>query len=114
MVQETGSICPRGFVRRGSTFQFGPIPAAGAVIRIDYYDEFSTLVAGSDNYLTNGAEDLIVFGALVYAASYFVDKRKQEWEDDFQRILAEIDSQSQTDTLINAAIRPAYDYPEDC
>jgi hypothetical protein len=59
---------PTGFVRRGGLWQFGPTPPVGTNFRIDYYDEFPKLAAATDTgYLTQGAQDLIIYGALSYA-----------------------------------------------
>ncbi len=105
---------PRRFARRGGYWQFGPTPTAGTVFRVDYYDEFPTLSQASDtSYLTQGAQDLISYGALRYAGDYFLDKRRDDWENTFQTILGEINDQAQQDELINAVVSPAYEFPED-
>lgn len=105
---------PQRFARRGGYWQFGPTPTAGTTFRIDYYDEFPTLSASTDtSYLTQGAADLITYGALVYAGDYFLDKRVQNWEGTFQTILGEITDQAQQDELINSVVSPAYEFPED-
>jgi len=107
--------CPRKFVRRGGYWVFGPEPAVGTVFRIDYYDEFPTLTNDSDtNYLTQGAADLITYGALRFAADYFMDKRRDDFENTFQLIKGEIEDQAQTDALINAEVSAPYIFPEDC
>jgi hypothetical protein len=109
-----GSGCPTSFVRRGGVWAFGPVPDAGTVFRIDYYDEFASLAeAGDTNYLTAAAADLIIYGALSYAGDWFVDKRAPAWEARFQSIVAEIQNQADQDALINAVVSPAYYFPED-
>lgn len=105
---------PQKFCRRGGIWQFGPTPPAGTVFRIDYYDEFPTLANDSDTgYLTQGAEDLIVYGALSFAGDYFVDKRQPAWENRFLQIVDEIEDQAQQDALINGVVSSAYPDLED-
>lgn len=105
---------PLKFCRRGGYWQFAPLPAAGTVMRIDYYDEFPAFTPTMSNYLTNGAADLIVYGALTFAGDYFSDKRTPGWEQRFQSIVMEIEDQSQQDALMNSSMAPAYYFPEDC
>ncbi|MBR1173900.1 hypothetical protein JQ617_08040 [Bradyrhizobium sp. KB893862 SZCCT0404] len=108
------TACPTKFVRRGGYWQFAPSPAVGTVFRIDYYDEFPTLsAAGDTSYLTTGAADLVTYGALKYAADYFMDKRKEDFENTFQTIRLEIEEQAANDALINARASAAYQWPED-
>ena len=105
---------PLRFVRRGGYWVFGPKPIIGTVFRIDYYDEFPTLTNSADtSYLTNGAADLVVNGALVYACAHFNDKRKDVFENDFQLVRMEIEGQAQQDSLINSAVSASYEFPED-
>lgn len=112
--QGGNSACPRSFVRRGGLWHFGPLPVAGTVFRIDYYDEFPGLSAAGDaNYLTQGATDLMVYGALSYAGDWFIDKRAPAWEARFLSIKGEIEDQQAQDALINAVASSAYEFPED-
>lgn len=105
---------PTGFARRGGYWQFGPTPPAGTVFRIDYYDEFPAFANATDtNYLTQGAQDLITYGALSFASDYFLDKRGPGFEATFLRIVNEIENQAQQDALINAEVSAAYEFPED-
>jgi hypothetical protein len=104
---------PRAFVRRGGLWKFGPTPPVGTVFRIDYYDEFPPLEDPTDSsYLTTGPTDLVIYAALSYAGDWFVDKRAPAWEARFQSIVAEVQSQADQDALINAAVAPAYHFPE--
>jgi len=104
---------PLAFARRGGYWHFSPIPPVGTVFRIDYYDEFPKLQEGDSCYLTQGAADLVVYGALRYAADYFLDKRRDDFEMTFQGIKSEIEEQANADALINAAVAPAYPHYED-
>lgn len=106
--------CPTHFTRRGSKWKFGPTPEVGTKFRIDYYDEFSDLVVASDkNYLTVGANDLCVYGALSFAADWFIDKRAPAFEGRFIQIKDEIQLQADQDALLNSQMSSAYDFPED-
>ena len=105
--------CPSAYVRRGGLWKVGPTPAAGTAFRIDYYDEFPSLADPTDSgYLTTGPTDLVIYAALSYAGDWFVDKRAPAWEARFQSIVAEVQSQADQDALINAAVAPAYHFPE--
>jgi hypothetical protein len=105
---------PRSFVRRGGLWTFGPIPPVGTVFRIDYYDEFPALSKGTDTgYLTMGANDLVIYGALSFAGDWFIDKRAPLWEQRFEAIVAEIQNQADQDALVNAVASAAYEFPED-
>lgn len=106
--------CPSKFTRRGSKWKFGPTPTIGTKFRIDYYDEFSDLVAPTDkNYLTVGANDLCIYGALSFAADWFIDKRAPMFEARFIQIKDEIQDQADQDALLNAQVASAYEFPED-
>lgn len=104
---------PTRFVRRGGYWLFGPTPEVGTVFRVDYYDEFPTLTGTTDNYLTNGAQDLVINSALVFACAHFNDKRELKFENDFQVVRGEIEDQAQQDVLINSAVSGSYHFPED-
>jgi hypothetical protein len=105
---------PTGFTRRGGSWKFGPTPEVGTVFKIDYYDEFSDLVAPSDtNYLSRGANDLVIYGALSYACDWFIDKRAATFEQRFNLIKQEIQDQADQDALMNAQVSSAYEFPED-
>lgn len=105
---------PTRFTRRGSKWKFGPTPDIGTKFRIDYYDEFSDLVAPSDkNYLTVGANDLCIYGALSFAADWFIDKRAPMFEGRFMQIKQEIQDQADQDALLNAVVAPGIEFPED-
>jgi hypothetical protein len=97
------------FTRRGSQFLLAPLCNQGDKIRIDYYAAFTPLVADSDtNVLTDIADDLIIFGALIYGCSHFNDKRKDGFEGDYTKRLGELNGQAIKDELSgNAQVDPA-------
>lgn len=87
-----------------------PEPPASADVRIDYYGDFTSLVADTDsNWMTEIAPDLIVYGALSYACDYFLDNRKQLFEERFINTVGELAEQRMMDELsAGAQIQPAY------
>lgn len=105
----------RIFARRVSKFLLGPKPIAGDVIRMDYYATFQPLTADSDtNVLSDIAPDIIIYGALTYAATYFLDKRLPEFEARYSQIYNDLDMQANRDELTgNAQVSPANYFPED-
>lgn len=115
-ILNTGETGPsRVFARRGSKFVIAPEPAEGTVLRIDYYATFRTLSADADtNVLTDVAPDVLTYGALSYAASYFLDKRQADFEARFKQIMEDLDIQALRDELTgNAQVAPASFYPSD-
>ena len=106
----------RIFARRVSKFLLGPAPITGDVLRMDYYATFTPLVAdGDSNILSDVAPDLIIYGALTYAATYYLDKRLAEFEARFSQIHNALDEQALRDELTGGAqVSPASNYPEDC
>ena len=100
---------PTSYYRQGANFLIGPYPGTGSVAYITYYQDASGLSAGTDhNWLTDVAPDLLIYGALCYAADYFLDDRKQGFEDRFAQILGSLQDMADRDELINASISPAY------
>lgn len=89
--------------------------AAGAVAIVVYYAEETPLVNDSDETtLCKIAPDLIVYGALTYAAQYYIDDRKDAWEQMFQTFCAQVQSQSSEGDLQNGAnaVGPAVEYDD--
>lgn len=105
----------RVFARRGSKFIIAPAPNQGSVLRIDYYATFRAISADADtNVLTDVAPDVLVYGALSYAAAYFLDKRQADFEARFKQIMEDLDIQALRDELTgNAQVSPASSYPSD-
>ena len=108
---------PTKFTREPATNRFllHPIPNSGAVLELKYYGELTALTSDSStNELTEIAEDLIVYGALSYAADYFIDERKTLFESSFQNYLTELKSQSIDEAFAggNLSISGAYQYTD--
>lgn len=113
LAQATGT--PRIFTRRGSYWLLGPAPAAAEVFRVDYYGECDEVSADADdNMLTLIAPDLLIYGALVFAAKHFTDKRLPVFEDTWQQIIDEMHDQAARDELSGGAVvRIANPFPSD-
>lgn len=74
-----------------------PRPSVGTEISMIYYGEFNDLPAdSSENALTNFAPDLLVYGALSFAADYFIDDRRDVFESRYETIYREVEEQSRT------------------
>jgi hypothetical protein len=106
---------PRLYARQGGVWVLGPSPAAGAQIRIDYYAEVAPLVNPTDtNIFTLIAGDLIVYGALSYAADFYTDKRKATFEGTYGLILSDLQNMADEDEENGgASVQPAYRYSSD-
>ena len=89
----TGS--PEVYTRARGGLLIKPRPPVGTEISMIYYGQFDSLVADTDeNSLSNVAPDLLIYGALTFAADHFVDDRKQLFEDRYKSIYAELEEQS--------------------
>lgn len=105
-----GSI-PRMYTRLQGALKVKPTPSPGTVLNMLYYGEIPDLVANTDeNFLTIIAPDLLVYGALTFAADYFVDDRKATFEERFATIYTEIEAQAILSEMDQSALRvqPAY------
>jgi hypothetical protein len=104
---------PTMYVRRNSTYVFGQYPQDGLVVRIDYWAELDVLSEDEDtNWLSEIAPDVIVYGALSYAADWFLDKRAPMFEARFNQGLQELQDQADRDELTNAVVAPSHIYPD--
>jgi hypothetical protein len=85
---------PRFFVREGENIRVYPYPSSGSVT-VNYYGQFADLATEtSTNDLSLIASDLIAYGALSYAADYFLDERGQLFEQRFVTFIAELQEQA--------------------
>tara|TARA_E500000331_G_scaffold40535_2_gene33529 strand:- start:4430 stop:5059 length:630 start_codon:yes stop_codon:yes gene_type:complete len=108
---------PTKFTREPATNRLllHPIPSSGTVLELKYYGELTALDTDtSTNEISDIAEDLIVYGALSYAADYFIDERKQLFESSFQNYLTELQSQKVDEAFggANLSISGAYQYTD--
>jgi hypothetical protein len=86
---------PQNYTRAGGELLLSPRPTVGTELTLIYYGEIPDLVEDADtNFLCAIAPDLLVYGALCFAADHFVDDRKQAFEDGFTRIYSELEEQA--------------------
>lgn len=105
---------PKYYTRVRGGLLVKPTPPVGTTINMIYYGEFDDLTSDtSENTLTNVAPDLLVYCALTFAADYFVDDRKQAFEERYASIYNEVEEQSRMVEWDQAAMQvaPAYEYP---
>jgi hypothetical protein len=100
---------PKVFARQGSKWILGPAPAEDEVITIGYFAEFTDLEDSEDeSTLTIIAPDLIIYGALIYASEYFLDRRLEVFESRYRTILDMVQSQADFDELSYSKIMPCF------
>ncbi len=108
-LDQDASGTPEYWTRMGAEIKFKPMPTAGKVITLYYYGEFAPFTDDStETTLSAIAPDLIIYGGLSFAADYFLDERKDLFE---QRYLGSVlELQEQASGVEGAgAIQPAYD-----
>jgi hypothetical protein len=89
---ETGT--PKYFTRQGTNFKIYPYPTSGNLI-LNYYASFPVMTSDTDeNDLALIASDLIAYGALSFAADYFLDERGQLFEGRFTQLANELQGQA--------------------
>lgn len=102
-LSQTAGI-PSRFYRVGGNYMLGPAPLSGQVIYIHYYTDASSLSADTDaNWMTLLAPDLLIYGALSYAADYFLDQRRNGFEDRFVGIMNDLQSMANQELLTAGA-----------
>lgn len=86
---------PRMYTRIQGSLKLSPTPSEGTEILMVYYGEIPDLVSDTDeNFLTTIAPELLTYGALTYAADFFIDERKPLFEETFARVFSELVEQS--------------------
>lgn len=86
-------------------------PEVGTEINMVYYGQFDNLDTDtSENALTNIAPELLIYGALSFAADYFFDDRKLMFDERYANIYAELEEQSRMVEWDQStmAVQPAY------
>jgi hypothetical protein len=103
------------YYRYGSHWVLGWAPKANDALTVVYYQQFAPLVNDTDtNILLQEADDLLCYATLGFAATFFTDQRKQDWENEYQRILGDLQGTSDADELSGAAaVTPAWNWPDD-
>jgi hypothetical protein len=104
---------PAQYCRDVSSWILAPSPVANDQIKIVYWAELPPLVNSTDtNVISIIAWDLIVYAALVQAAVYFKDSRKDDFEEQYGMILGDLQNQSdEDDENSGAVVQPAYCFP---
>ena len=90
---------PVVFTREQQNLLLHPQPTSGDLV-LYYYGEFTAMTADTDeNDLAAVAPDLIIYGALTYAADYYLDERRDIFEAKFQQFLNELQEQANDQEL---------------
>lgn len=86
---------PKIYTRIQGSFLLKPTPAPGTKLTMIYYGEIPDLVNDTDtNFITEIAPDLLVYGALSFAADYYIDDRGPQFEAVAQRAFQELQDQA--------------------
>jgi hypothetical protein len=112
---ELSGSAPQYYTRIQGGFKIKPTPPTDSVVYMVYYGEIDDLIEDTDtNFLSEIAPDLLVYGALTYAADFYVDERKVAFEEVFGRIYSEIVEQNLQMEMSQQgiAVAPAYTFPE--
>lgn len=113
--QDAPGNTPLIYTRIQGSFQIKPTPKTGYEITMIYYGEIPDLVNDADtNFVTSIAPDLLVYGALTFAADFFVDDRKPAFEEIAVRIFNEVQEQANSMEFAQEGmtVSTAYNAPE--
>lgn len=95
---------PIFYTREGQSLLVTSSIPASSTAKLIYYGEETPLLNDADETsLAAIASDLIVYGALTYAADYFTDDRKDGWETKWQFFREQIQSQATEGEIENTA-----------
>lgn len=99
---------PKFYHREGGYIYIGPYPPEGTSIFVNYFSDSTSLVADDDlNWLTEVSPVLLIYGALSFAADYFLDDRKILFEETYKTVRDSLSDMAKQDEVANASIRPA-------
>ncbi|KQT82433.1 hypothetical protein [Methylobacterium sp. Leaf466] len=101
--------------REAGQYLIAPLPSPGSVVTIVYRADFNNVGAPTDSLkLFEVADDLVTLGALISAASWSIDdKRLNTWNTMFNTLFIELQDMSDRAELLNASIRPSYNFDAD-
>ena len=105
---------PMAFARQQQKVLLHPQPTTGDLV-LYYYGEFPAMTQTTDeNTLAAVAPDLIIYGALTYAADYYLDERNSLFEDKFNQFMMEIQEQANDQEMNGGvqSIQPSYQYAD--
>jgi hypothetical protein len=105
---------PIHYVREGSNWLVHAAIPAGATAKVAYYAKLTPLAGDSDEpVLAQIAPDLIIYGALLYAATHFIDDRGQAWKGEWEFFREQVQSQSTEGENRGAlAVQPFAEYDD--
>ena len=106
---------PQFFTRQAEKLLLYLQPADGKLV-LYYHGEFPALSADSDeNVLTQSAPDLVIYGALSFAADFYLDNRAELFEGRFNQFLLELQEQANDQELQGGtqSILPSYRYQDE-
>lgn len=88
---------PLIYTRVQGSYLLKPTPPTAYQVTMVYYGEIPDLSEDtSTNFVTEIAPDLLVYGALTFAADFFVDDRKDSFEQIAVRIFNEVQDQAES------------------
>ena len=92
VVQAGTSDRPRYYSVIGDNFHFGPTPDQAYTVEVVYYKELDILSSTTaTNWLSTNVPELLLFGALIYAAKWAKDDvRVKEFTAEYERIRIEL------------------------
>ena len=105
---------PIAFTRQQQNLLLHPQPTTGSLV-LYYYSEFAPMTLATDeNSLAAVASDLIIYGALTYAADFYLDERGPLFEQKFIEILDTIQEQANDQEMNGGvqSIQPSYQYAD--
>ena len=92
--QEGKTGTPLYFSREQSKFHLYPYPTSGTVT-LNYYAEFDAFASDStETIMSKLASDVIIYAALTYAATYYLDEREALFEQKFTTLINELQLQA--------------------
>lgn len=103
------------YTRIQGGLQIKNTPPVGHQTFMVYYGEIPDLVNDTDeNFLTAIAPDLLVYGALTFAADFYIDDRRDAFEATAVRIFDELNNQAIEMEFAQEgmAVAPSANYPE--
>lgn len=112
MTKQSGRA--RFYVRDGSSWILGPHPRNGDQIFVTYAADAGQLVSEGDrNWLSEIAPEIIIHGALSQAFLHFADVRREAFEAEFVKGIADLNLQAVSDELVNATVAPSFRFDFD-
>ena len=115
LTQDAPGNTPVIYTRIQGGLKIKNTPPQGYQIYMVYYGEIPDLVNDTDeNFLTAIAPDLLVYGALTFAADFYIDDRKDAFEATAVRIFDEVTNQAIEMEFAQEgmAVAPSANYPE--